>query len=58
MQWAMGTSLKPFVDLLEGEMRDGFLTAYRAALAPHYPRRKDGVTLLPFHRLFFVARKA
>ncbi len=55
VQWAMGTSLRPFLDALPAELRPGFIDAYRAALAPAYPRRPDGTTLLPFRRLFLVA---
>ncbi|CAH2600027.1 Trans-aconitate 2-methyltransferase [Rhodovastum atsumiense] len=58
VQWAMGTSLRPFLDPLPAELREGFLAAYRAALRPHYPRRPDGTTLLPFRRLFLVATAA
>lgn len=55
VQWAMGTSLKPFLDRLPTEMRPGFLAAYAAVLRPEYPRRADGTTLLPFRRLFILA---
>lgn len=58
VQWATGTSLKPFLDALNEEERAGYLAAYTAAVAPNYPRRADGVTLLPFRRVFFLAKKA
>ena len=57
-QWAMGTSLRPFLAPLPADLREEFLAAYRAALAPSYPRRPDGTTLLPFRRFFLVARGA
>jgi len=56
VQWAMGTSLRPFLDALAPGQREDFLAAYRAAVNPVYPRRPDGTTLLPFRRLFMVAR--
>lgn len=56
VQWASGTSLRPFLDPLPPDLRAQFLAAYTAAVAPHYPRRADGTTLLPFRRLFIVAR--
>lgn len=57
MQWASGTSLRPFLDALQDEtLRQGFREAYAEALRPFYPRRADGTTILPFHRLFLVAR--
>ncbi len=55
VQWAMGTSLRPFLDHLPADLRPDFLDAYRAAVDPVYPRRPDGTTLLPFRRLFLVA---
>jgi trans-aconitate 2-methyltransferase len=58
VQWAMGTSLRPFLDVLEGEAREGFLGAYRAAMRAAYPPRADGAVLLPFRRLFLLARVA
>lgn len=55
VQWAMGTSLKPFLDRLTPDLREGFLAAYTEAMAGPYPRRRDGSTLLPFRRVFMVA---
>ena len=55
-EWAAGSSLRPFLDKLPSDQVAGFRAAYSEALRPHYPRRPDGTTLLPFRRLFFVAR--
>lgn len=56
-EWAAGSSLRPFLDLLDDGLRAEFRAAYSAALRPHYPRRADGTTLLPFRRLFIIARR-
>ncbi len=56
VQWAMGTSLRPYLDPLPADLRAQFLAAYSEAMAPHYPRRVDGTTLLPFRRVFIIAR--
>ena len=55
--WASGSSLRPFLDRLEGPLHAGFVAAYAAALRPVYPRRADGTTMLPFRRLFLLARR-
>jgi trans-aconitate 2-methyltransferase len=57
MEWASGSSLRPFLDKLPDDQKAAFRQAYSDASRPHYPRRPDGTTLLPFHRLFMVARK-
>ncbi len=57
-RWASGSALRPFLAALADAERDEFVTAYREAAAPHYPRRPDGHTLLPFTRLFIVAGPA
>jgi trans-aconitate 2-methyltransferase len=57
VQWAMGTSLRPYLDALSPSDRPGFLAAYSALLQPHYPRRADGSVLLPFRRLFLLLKK-
>ena len=58
VDWMRGTGLRPFLQALEGPDEEAaFLDAYRARLAPLFPRRPGGVTLLPFPRLFIVARR-
>ena len=56
-RWAMGSSLRPYLDALEGEpeLRDEFLAAYAAETRRAYPPQADGAVLLPFRRLFIVA---
>ncbi|MGH7052077.1 MAG: methyltransferase domain-containing protein [Acetobacteraceae bacterium] len=58
LQWAMGTSLRPYLAALEEPARSAFREAYRQALRPHYPEREDGTTFLPFRRLFLLAAVA
>jgi trans-aconitate 2-methyltransferase len=55
MEWASGSSLRAFLDQLPAELKESFRQAYSDAVRPHYPRRADGITLLPFQRLFMVA---
>ena len=56
--WMRGTGLRPFLQALDGSEQEAeFLDAYRARLAALFPARADGVTLLPFPRLFIVARR-
>jgi len=57
VQWAAGTSLRPYLDALQPNDRPGFITAYSKALRPHYPPRADGTVLLAFRRLFILAKK-
>ncbi|TAN79425.1 MAG: methyltransferase domain-containing protein [Magnetospirillum sp.] len=54
--WTMGTALRPLLAAVEGEWRDGFLADYSRRIAAAYAPRPDGRTLLPFRRLFLVAR--
>lgn len=58
VEWASGSSLRPFLDKLPDVQRGPFRAAYAEALRPHYKRRPDGTTLLPFRRLFILARRA
>ncbi|MBL8699794.1 MAG: methyltransferase domain-containing protein [Alphaproteobacteria bacterium] len=55
VEWTRATAVKPFLDALPSAQREPFLAAYRARLAPAYPRRDDGTTLFAFRRLFIVA---
>ena len=57
VEWAAGSSLRPFLEKLPPGLREQYRAAYADAMRPHYPRRADGTTLLPFRRLFVVGRK-
>ena len=58
LEWMKGTALRPYLTALEGEpSRDAFLDALSEPLSQAFPMRADGVTLMPFPRLFVVARR-
>jgi trans-aconitate 2-methyltransferase len=57
LRWAMGTSLRPFLDALGTEGSQGFLAEYAAAMRAAYPPGPDGAVLLPFRRFFMLVRK-
>jgi len=56
LSWVGGTALRPLVSALEPGERAEFEQVYREKLRRAYPQRADGKTLLPFRRLFIVAR--
>ena len=58
LEWMKGTALRPFLAALDDPVMVGdFLSALGARLSEAFPPRPDGVTLLPFPRLFLVARR-
>ncbi|WP_255991680.1 trans-aconitate 2-methyltransferase [Chitinolyticbacter albus] len=54
--WLSGTALRPLRAALDDTAWADFTAELKPALAKAYPQR-DGVTLLPYRRLFAVARK-
>ncbi len=58
VDWTLGATLRPYLEVLSDEAKTLFLDTWRQRLARDYPRRADGVTLFPFQRLFIVARRA
>jgi trans-aconitate 2-methyltransferase len=57
VEWFKGTGLRPFLKPLSQEEQADYLARYQQALAGAYPVMEDGTVLLPFPRLFFVARR-
>lgn len=58
LEWMKGTALLPYLAALSDVvMRQAYLDALGARLSAAFPRRDDGVTLMPFPRLFLVSRK-
>jgi len=55
-EWTKGTWLKPLLDALQEPERSAFEASYGALVARAYPRQPDGRTLMPFRRMFIVAR--
>lgn len=58
LDWSKGTGLRPALTALadDPEARDAFVGEYRDLLRKAYPTAPYG-TVLPFRRLFVVARK-
>ncbi len=55
-EWTRGTWLKPFLDVLHEPERSRFEAEYRRLILETYPPGAMGQTLLPFRRIFIVAR--
>ncbi|GJD60412.1 trans-aconitate 2-methyltransferase [Methylobacterium frigidaeris] len=58
VEWVRATGLRPFLAPLSPEQQAAYLARYEAALREAYPAQGDGRVLLPFPRLFLVARRA
>jgi trans-aconitate 2-methyltransferase len=56
LEWIKGSALVPVREALPPEEYASFTDRFGAKLREAYPRRSDGSTLLPFRRLFIVAR--
>lgn len=55
VEWVKGTGLRPFVDPLPADQKEGFLSAYLESIKRVYPSAVDGNVLLRYPRLFMVA---
>lgn len=55
--WSAGAALRPILAVLDEAERREFMAAYSETMRAAYPRRGDGLTLLPFRRLFIVAAR-
>ncbi|MFW0782979.1 methyltransferase domain-containing protein [Gordonia sp. CPCC 206044] len=54
--WISGTVARPYLQALDGELRDRFVTELKARLHEAYPPGPSG-TVLPFRRTFAVATR-
>jgi len=55
--WVSATGARPTLEALgEGPLREGFEAEFKRRLAAAYPTREEGTVLLPFRRVFAVAR--
>ena len=57
INWYVGSRLRPFLANLTEKMRPNFLSRIKTELDNYYSERPDGKIILPFPRLFIVARK-
>lgn len=60
LEWLKGAGLRPHLAALADapDLSRAFLSALGSALSDAFPRRASGAVLLPFPRLFLVARRA
>ena len=56
VEFTKGSFLRPILDHLTEDEITAFLGEYAERVASAYPRRSDGTTLLPFRRLFLMAK--
>lgn len=56
LEWFKGTALRPLLAHLSPQDQTDFLSEVGLRFRAAYPPR-DGLTLLPFPRLFFVASR-
>lgn len=56
--WVSATGARPTLQALPDDLRADFERELKARLAAAYPTRADGTVLLPFRRVFAVARSA
>jgi trans-aconitate 2-methyltransferase len=57
VEWFKGSALRPFLQAMDDAEKAEFLARYEEKVRPAYPIFEDGTVLLPFPRLFFVARR-
>lgn len=55
-EWISSTAARPVLQSLPDAEREQFALEYKAALREAYPQTRIG-TILPFRRLFFIARR-
>jgi trans-aconitate 2-methyltransferase len=57
VEWFKGTGLQPFLNPLNENERSDFISQYKTAISKAYKIYTDGTVLLPFPRLFIIAKR-
>lgn len=57
VEWFKGSALRPYLAPLDEAEKAAYLQRYLTAISEAYPALADGTVLLPFPRLFVVARR-
>jgi trans-aconitate 2-methyltransferase len=57
IEWFKGSGLLPYLSRLDATEQMEYLSKYRELLAQNYSVMDDGTVLLPFPRLFIIARR-
>jgi len=57
VEWTKGSILRPLLERLGDGEEETFLEYYRQRISEAYPKRADGITVLPFKCFFVVAVK-
>jgi len=58
VKWSGGSALRPYLEHINDNFQvKEFIQEYEHALEDTYPMQPDGRILLPFTRIFFIARK-
>ena len=56
VEWFLGSFLRAFLSRLDEADGQDFVAEYAEAMRTAYPTRADGRTVMPFQRLFLIAR--
>lgn len=57
VEMVKSTGLRPYLDVLGVDEQEAFISQYTAEVTKAYPAQPDGAVLLPYPRLFIVAKK-
>lgn len=57
IDWLSATGLRPYLAYLDAASQKTWLKRYLQLLEQAYPRQQDGNVMMPFPRLFIIARK-
>jgi len=58
IDWLSTTGLRRFINHLASEQQSAYLDRYHELLKQHYPEQSDSNIIMPFPRLFIIARKS